>query len=202
MRIDFSPRLVAGLTLLGVVTLAQPATRMLYAGESVMSERPASVPGSAERQVIQPSVFPDTGLPYSPGILVGDTLYLSGQLGRDPETATLVPGGIEAETRQALENLGEVLHAAGMDYQHVVSVTAFLADFADFPKFNEVYREVFTKDPPARATVQVAGLNLGARVEIQMIAAKPLVPETSADRHSGSKPGRPVATRTNSLADR
>lgn len=128
---------------------------------------------TSARQVIQPARFPATGLPYSPGILAGDTLYLSGQLGRDPATAKLVPGGIEAETRQALKNLGEVLKAAGMDYGDVVSVTAFITDFADFPKFNAAYAEVFPKDPPARATVQVAGLNLGAHVEIQMIASRP-----------------------------
>jgi 2-iminobutanoate/2-iminopropanoate deaminase len=124
------------------------------------------------RRVVQPARFPATGLPYSPGILVNNTLYLSGQLGRDPATAKLVPGGIEAETRQALVNLGEVLRAAGMDYGDVVSVTAFITSFDDFPKFNEVYREFFRTDPPARATVQVSGLNLGARIEIQMIAAK------------------------------
>ena len=124
------------------------------------------------RHVVQPAKFPATGLPYSPGILVNNTLYLSGQLGRDPATAKLVPGGIEAEARQALVNLGEVLRAAGMDYGDVVSVTAFITSFDDFPKFNEVYREFFKADPPARATVQVAGLNLGARIEIQMIAAR------------------------------
>ena len=128
---------------------------------------------AAQRRVIRPARFPATGLPYSPGILAGDTLYLSGQLGRAPETAKLVPGGIEAETRQALKNLGEVLRAAGMDYGDVVSVTAFITDFAEFQKFNAAYREVFASDQPARATVQVAALNLGARVEIQMIAARP-----------------------------
>jgi 2-iminobutanoate/2-iminopropanoate deaminase len=138
-------------------------------GVSAGGEKPAA-PG---RQVIRPARFPATGLPYSPGILVGDTLYMSGQLGRDPQTARLVSGGIEAETRQALKNLGEVLHAAGMDYRDVVSVTAFITDFADFPKFNAAYSEVFTSDQPARATVQVSGLNLGAHVEIQMIAARP-----------------------------
>jgi len=190
MRIDSSPRWLAGLAVLGVAALAQPATREVPQAEGAASYGP---PASTERRVIQPTAFPKTGLPYSPGILVGDTLYLSGQLGRDPATATLVPGGIEAETRQALENLGTVLRAAGMGYQDVVSVTAYLADFRDFPKFNQVYREVFSKDPPARATVQVAGLNLGARVEIQMIAARPArVPSegaASAARALGAERG-------------
>lgn len=130
-------------------------------------------PALPRRQVIRPEKFPATGLPYSPGILVNDTLYLSGQLGRDPATAKLVAGGIEPETRQALANIREVLKAAGMDFRDVVSVTAFITSFDDFSKFNDVYREIFSTDPPARATVQVAGLNLGARIEIQMIAARP-----------------------------
>ena len=124
------------------------------------------------RRVIQPANFPNTGLPYSPGILSGGTLYLSGQLGRDPKTAKLVAGGIEAETRQVLTNQREVLRAAGMDLEDVVSVTAFLVDFKEFDAYNKVYREFFPKDPPARATVGVAALNVGARVELQMIAAK------------------------------
>jgi len=135
------------------------------------AERPPSAPPAA-RRVIRPDRFPSTGLPYSPGILAGDTLYLSGQLGRDPATAQLVPGGIDAETRQAFANLGEVLKSAGMDFRNVVSVTAYIADFKDFQKFNAAYREFFPTDPPARATVQVAGLNLGAAVEIQMIAVR------------------------------
>lgn len=159
------PRMIAAIVSLGAVTLFLGAS-------SAGAPEGQALAAPRDRTVIRPARFPATGLPYSPGILAGDTLYLSGQLGRDPDTAKLVPGGIEAETRQALKNLGEVLRTAGMDYGNVVSVTAFIADFADFPKFNAVYSEVFRVDPPARATVQVAGLNLGARVEIQMIAAR------------------------------
>ncbi len=125
------------------------------------------------RLVIRPEKSPKTGLPFSPGILVGNTLYVSGHLGRDPVTAKLVSGGIEAETRQALTNIGEVLKAAGMDFKDVVSVTAYITSFEDFAKFNQVYGEFFLSDPPARATVQVAALNDGARIELQMIAVKP-----------------------------
>ena len=132
-----------------------------------------SVNPSQERRVIRPAKFPNTGLPYSPGVLVGGTLYVSGQLGRDPQTAKLVPGGIEAETRQALANIQEVLKAGGMDFNNVASVTAYILSFEDFPKFNAVYREFFPNDPPARATAQVAALNLGARIELQVIAVKP-----------------------------
>jgi reactive intermediate/imine deaminase len=124
------------------------------------------------RRVIQPERFPYMGLPYSPGILAGDTLYLAGQLGRDPKTTKLVPGGIEAETRQALTNIGEVLREAGMNFADVANVTAYIVDFKDFDGYNKVYREFFPNDPPARATVAVAALNQGGRVELQMIAVR------------------------------
>jgi len=127
---------------------------------------------AAGRRVIRPEKIPNTGLPYSPGILVGNTLYLSGNLGRDPVSAELVRGGIEAETRQALANMREVLKAASMDFKDVTTVTAYITSFDDFAKFNAIYREHFPADPPARATVQVAALNAGAKVELQMIAVK------------------------------
>jgi reactive intermediate/imine deaminase len=133
---------------------------------------PALMAQTPGRRVIQPQKFPYMGLPYSPGILTGDTLYLAGQLGRDPATSKLVPGGIEAETRQTLLNIREVLREAGMDYPDVVSVTAYIVDFKDFELYNKGYREYFPKDPPARATVAVAALNQGGRVELQMIAVK------------------------------
>jgi 2-iminobutanoate/2-iminopropanoate deaminase len=129
-------------------------------------------PQSPVRRVIRPERFPYMGLPYSPGIVAGDTLYLAGQLGRDPATTQLVAGGIEAETRQALTNVREVLREAGMDFADVVNVTAFIVDFKEFDAYNKVYREFFAKDPPARATVGVAALNQGGRVELQMVAVK------------------------------
>ena len=133
---------------------------------------PSVTAQSTGRRVIQPKPFPSIGLPLSPGILVGDTLYLSGHLGRDPVSTKIVTGGIEAETRQSLINMGAVLREAGMDYRDVVSVTAFMVDFKDFELYNKVYREFFPKDPPARATVGVSALNQGGRVELQMIAAR------------------------------
>jgi len=128
---------------------------------------------SGQRRVIRPEKAPNTGLPFSPGIQVGNTLYISGHLGRDPVSSRLVSGGIEAETRQVLANTREVLKAAGMDFKDVTSVTAYITSFDDFAKFNAVYSESFPTSPPARATVQVAALNAGARVELQMIAVKP-----------------------------
>jgi 2-iminobutanoate/2-iminopropanoate deaminase len=125
-----------------------------------------------ERQVIRPETYPYFGLPYSPGILTGETLYIAGHLGRDPVTTNLVSGGIESETRQSLANIREVLLTAGMDFENVVSVTAYIVDISEFATFNEVYREYFPENPPARATVQVAALNVGAKVELQMIAVR------------------------------
>ena len=125
------------------------------------------------RRVIRPERYPYFGFPYSPGILVGNTLYIAGHLGRDPDTTELVEGGLESETRQAMANISEVLNESDMEFDNVVSVTAYLANIEDFPRFNAVYREFFPDDPPARATVQVAALNVGAQVEIQMIAVKP-----------------------------
>ncbi|HYY84391.1 MAG TPA: RidA family protein [Beijerinckiaceae bacterium] len=122
------------------------------------------------RRVIQAG--PATGgLPYSPGILVGNTLYLAGTIGEDSSNH-IVPGGIEAEARQALANVEVVLHAAGMTLQDVTTVTVYITSFDDFAKFNEVYRQAFPTSPPARATVQVAALIGGAKVELQMTAVK------------------------------
>ena len=141
-------------------------------GASTVALHGAAAQPTTARRAIRPERGPNTGLPFSPGILVGDTLYISGHLGRDPATSRLVTGGVERETRQALANIREVLRAAGMDFSHVTSVTAYIASFDDFAKFNAIYRESFPTDPPARATVQVAGLNDGARIELQMIAVK------------------------------
>lgn len=143
------------------------------ASSGVLNGAPAEQRGEERRRVIRPERSPNTGLPYSPGILVGSTLYVSGHLGRDPVTARLVSGGIEAETRQSLANIREVLRAAGMDFADVASVTVYIVSFEEFARFNAVYREFFPKDQPTRATVQVAALNDGARIELQMIAVRP-----------------------------
>jgi 2-iminobutanoate/2-iminopropanoate deaminase len=133
---------------------------------------PALTAQTSGRRVIQPKQFPYLGLPFSPAIVVGNTMYLAGVLGRDPSTTKLVPGGIEAETRQALVNIREILREGGMELADVVTTTAYIVDFKDFEGYNKVYREFFPKDPPARATVGVAALNQGGRVELQMIAVR------------------------------
>ena len=154
------------------IVLAAGAGMLLGIAATAVVRGEQGQQSAARRRVIRPEKIPNTGLPYSPGILVGNTLYLSGNLGRDPVTAELVRGGIDAETRQALANMREVLKAAGMEFKDVTTVTVYITSFDDFARFNTVYREFFPADPPARATVQVAALNAGAHVELQMIAVK------------------------------
>jgi 2-iminobutanoate/2-iminopropanoate deaminase len=111
--------------------------------------------------------------PYSQAIAVpaGRLLFLSGQIPLDPATGELVKGSIEEETAQVMRNLAAVLEAGGAGFQHVVRTTIFLTDLADFARVNGVYGAHFPGSPPARATVQVAALPRGARVEIDAVAA-------------------------------
>ncbi len=108
--------------------------------------------------------------PYSLGVKVGDFVFCSGQAGVDQSVGKLVTGGIEAETRQTLINLGNILEASGSDLAHVVKTTVFLQDIKEFSRMNAVYAEFFKSEPPARSTVQVAALPLGAGVEIEAVA--------------------------------
>jgi len=108
--------------------------------------------------------------PYSVAIQTGNLVFTSGQLGMDPQTGDLVPGGIEAETRQALTNIQHVLADSGSALEAVVKTIVFLKDMADFPKMNAIYGEFFTENPPARSTVQVAALPKGGSVEIEAVA--------------------------------
>jgi 2-iminobutanoate/2-iminopropanoate deaminase len=108
--------------------------------------------------------------PYSAGVRAGNLVFTAGQIGLDPATGQVVPGGIEAETRQVMHNLQGVLQAAGASLDHVLKTTVFLRDMADFPKMNAVYGEFFRDDFPARSTVQVAGLPKGVAVEIEALA--------------------------------
>jgi len=109
--------------------------------------------------------------PYSQAIKSGNMLFLSGQIPLDPATGALVPGGIEAQTRQVFANISAILEAAGATFAHVVSATVYVADMNDFAKVNEIYATYFTAPAPARATVQVARLPKDSLVEIQVTAA-------------------------------
>ena len=115
--------------------------------------------------------FPARGLPFSDGVVAGNTLYVAGQEGTD-EASKLVPGGIGPETKAALDNIQKVLKAAGFELKDVVSVTVYLADIHEFPDMNKVYKDVLPDPKPARATVQVAALVNGARIEIAAVAVK------------------------------
>lgn len=107
--------------------------------------------------------------PYSQGIEAGDWVFTAGQIGLDPESGELAET-IESQTSRALENIRAVLQAAGFDMADVVKITVFLRDMADFAAFNAVYAEMVADPPPARSTVQVAGLPMGALVEIDALA--------------------------------
>lgn len=127
--------------------------------------------GAQQKEVLQvPGAV--AGLPFSPAVRVGDVIYLSGQIGNRIGTRELVPGGIAAETRQTLENIGTVLQSAGSSLDRVFKCTVFLADIGDYAAMNEVYAGFFPKDPPARSTVAGSGLALGARVEIECMAVR------------------------------
>lgn len=110
-------------------------------------------------------------LPFSEAVRYGDLLFLSGQIGNVPGTLALVPGGIEAEAAQALENMRNILTRHGASLDSVIKCTVFLADMAEWPTFNTIYTRCFGTALPARSALAAAGLALGARVEIECIAA-------------------------------
>jgi 2-iminobutanoate/2-iminopropanoate deaminase len=124
----------------------------------------------AEKETITTNDAPKALGPYSAGIRAGNMVFTAGQVGIDPAIGKLVEGGIEAQTRQVLRNVQAVLKAAGSDLDRVVKTTVFIQDMNDFSKMNAVYAEFFTEKPPARSTVQVAALPVGALVEIEAIA--------------------------------
>lgn len=132
-----------------------------------------------EKRVIRPQPSTPSASPsapakpslISPGVLAGDVLFLAGQGSRDPKTGQH-PEGFDAQVKQALENLGAVLKAAGLDFSHVVNANVYLTDIQNFSRMNEVYRTYFKSDPPARTTIAVPALPGDSQVEITFIAAR------------------------------
>ena len=125
-----------------------------------------------EKKIITSAGSPAPIGPYSPGVLVGNTLYTSGQVAKDAITGEMVQHSIDAETKKVMENLLAILNAAGMDFSHVVKTTIYCTDLNNFAAINEAYGSFFTANFPARETVQVSRLPLGANVEISVVAIK------------------------------
>jgi len=145
--------------------------RMVRLGCVALTAALAATPAAGqERRVIRTEILP-AGLPFSSAVRVGDLVFLSGQIGIVPGTRQLADTGIGGQTRQTFENIKTVLAAAGTSLERVVKCTVFLVDMRDYAAMNAVYAEYFPKDPPARSTVAGSGLALGARVEIECIAA-------------------------------
>lgn len=123
-----------------------------------------------QKVIINTDKAPKAIGPYSVANRIGDLIFTAGQTGLDPLTNDLVPGGIQAETRQVLTNIKNVLEAAGSSLEQVVKTTVFLRDIGDFAQMNAVYAEFFPQNHPARTTVQVVAVPRGGAVEIEVVA--------------------------------
>ncbi len=123
------------------------------------------------KEAITSSDAPKAIGPYSQAVRAGGLVFLSGQIPLDPKTGELVGVDVRAQADRVIDNLAAVLRAAGLSFEHVVKTTIYLTDLADFGAVNEVYGKRFGAVPPARATVQVAALPRGAKVEIDAVAA-------------------------------
>ena len=123
-------------------------------------------------QIISTPDAPKAIGPYSQGIVMNGFLFTAGQIALDPATMDVVPGGITEQTERVMQNLQQVLAAAGLGFANVVKTTVFLQDMAEFSAMNEVYARYFGAHRPARSTVGVGGLPRGVRVEIELIAAR------------------------------
>lgn len=125
-----------------------------------------------EKKVIRTENAPAPIGPYNQAIQYGDMLYVSGQIAIDPQSNELVRGSIQDETHMVMKNLKAVLNEAGMDFSNIIKSSIFIMDMGQFGEINEVYAQYFDENPPARETVQVAGLPKGVNVEISVIAGK------------------------------
>ena len=124
------------------------------------------------KKIISSEQAPKAIGPYSQAVEANGMLYISGQLPIDPATGQFVQGGIAEHTEQILNNIGNILKAAGYNYSNVVKSTVFLVDLTSFKAMNEVYSKFYPTESPARSTVQVAALPMGAQIEIETIAVK------------------------------
>ncbi len=124
------------------------------------------------RKVIYSANAPEPIGPYSQAIEAGNLVFVSGQIAIEKATGKLATGDIERETRQVMQNLAEVLSAAGLDFKHVAKCTIFLKNMDDFPKVNAIYGEFFQQQPPARETVEVSRLPRDVSVEISCVAVR------------------------------
>ena len=122
------------------------------------------------KQVIATQNAPAAVGAYSQGVIANGFVFTAGQIPLIPRTSELREGGIEAQTRQVMNNIRAVLEAAGSGLDNVVKTTVFLADINDFAAFNAVYSEFFPEDPPARTTIQAGGLPIGALIEVEAVA--------------------------------
>lgn len=123
-----------------------------------------------KRNAIKTDKAPAAIGPYEQGVQAGDFLFTSGQIALDPATGQFLQGEIEAETERVLKNIEAILHAAGMTLNNVVKTTVYMTDLGHFTRMNQVYEKFFMENKPARATVQVAALPKGAKVEIDTVA--------------------------------
>jgi 2-iminobutanoate/2-iminopropanoate deaminase len=124
------------------------------------------------KTIHQPPSAPPAVGPYSVATEAGGFVFLSGQVGLDPATKSVVEGGVTAECHQVMKNIGAILNDLGLRYDDIVKTTIFVADMADYPTVNEIYGGYVGEGRPARSTVQVAGLPLGVQVEIEVVAAR------------------------------
>ena len=153
-----------------IANQCKPGRLFLFVALIILGANICVLPASAqEHKAVNLSAT--RGLPFSDGIVAGNTLYIAGQEGTDASDK-LAAGGIGPETSAALENIQKVLKAAGFQLKDVVNVTVYLADIHDFPEMNKIYKTVMPDPKPARATVQVAALVNNARIEISAIAVK------------------------------
>lgn len=124
------------------------------------------------KTVIATAAAPAAIGPYSQAVRAGNLVFFSGQIPLDPESGTVIEGGVAAQAEQVMKNMAAMLDAAGLDFDNVVKTTIFLVDLADFGTVNEIYGRRFTTAPPARACVQVAALPRGVSIEIEWIAVE------------------------------